>query len=75
MSDNTSEVTFDREYPLRGGGKVKYYEVEGWHMEVSFDEDGNLDPDCDVNLEDAERAILAWQAWTKFVKEKGWEND
>jgi hypothetical protein len=75
MSDNLPEVTFDREYPLGVGGKVKYYDVAGWSMEVVFDENGNLDPDCDVNLEDAERSALAWQAWTEFVKTKGWEND
>jgi len=73
MSDNNLNVIFDGEHPLHDGGKVEYYNVGSWTLEICFDKNGVAQLDGDGSVEHALEAVEAWQAWAAFVARKGWE--
>lgn len=60
---NGAEVRFDRQYDLRDGGSVRYFEVNGW----SFSDQ----PDEDADIKYAREAVEAWQAWLEFLESGG----
>jgi len=73
MSDNNLNVIFDGEHSLHDGGKVEYYNVGSWTLEICFDKNGVVQLDGDGSVEHALEAVQAWQAWAAFVARKGWE--
>ena len=73
MNDNSFDVVFDGEHPLHDGGKVEYYNVGSWTLEICFDENGVAQLDGDASVEHALEAVEAWQAWAEFLARKGWE--
>ena len=62
-ASNGAKVRFEREYSLRDGGTVRYFEANGW----SFSDQ----PDEDADLEYAKKAAAAWQAWLEFLESGG----
>jgi hypothetical protein len=67
------DVTFNGEHPLRDGGKVQYYSVGSWSLEICFDKNGVVQPSHDASVEDAEQSVKEWRAWASFLARKGWE--
>ena len=56
------------DHPING--TVEIYEVEDWSFELVRDADGRIyvDPDYDVNLENAHQAVRAWMSWAAFLE-------
>jgi hypothetical protein len=73
MSDDNLDVIFSGEHPLRNGGKVQYYNVGPWGLEVCFDENGVVQASHDASVEDAEQSVKVWRTWAAFLARKGWE--
>ena len=73
MSEELPNVELEREYGLRDGGRVEYYKVSSWSMEVVYDKDGVLDLDSDADLQYARQAAEAWKAGADFIENGGLE--
>lgn len=72
--DEPMAVKFDYGHTLNNGGRVEYYRVNSWTMEVVYDADGIIDLDSDADLQYSKRAARAWQAWADFIENGGLES-